>query len=102
MGNLIHDKVERSGLGILVGVMDFSNQNFQFNPIWYDGIISLKIDADGVNSNDNDIVTNIIETKEYIAANLLNGHSIKMTSFLNNHVGGGGTMESFTDAIKKR
>ena len=79
--------------------MAFNNQNFQFNPIWYDGIISVRIDADGVNSNDNDIVTNIIKTKEYIAANLLNGHSIKITSLLNNHVGGGGTMESFTDAI---
>ena len=28
MGNLIHDKGERSGLGILVGVMAFNNQNF--------------------------------------------------------------------------
>ena len=82
--------------------MDFSNCNYNLNPSWHDSLISVRIDAYGVNSNDNDILTNIIKTKEYIAANLLNGHSIKITSLLNNHVGGGGTMESFTDAIKKR
>ena len=99
MGRLIHDKGERAGLGRLLEVIDSNNHNYKLDPSWHKGTISVRIDADGVNSNDNDIVTNIIKTKEYIAADLLNGHSIKITSLLNNHVGGGGTMKSFTDAI---
>ena len=55
MGHLSHDKGERYGLDRLVEVMAFNNQNYKLDPSWHYGIISVIIDADGVNPNDNDI-----------------------------------------------
>ena len=68
MGHLSHDKGERYGLDRLVEVMAFNNQNYKLDPSWQDSIISVRIDENGVNSNDNDIATEIIKTREYIAA----------------------------------
>ena len=44
---------------------------------------------------------NIIK-KEDIATLLWNRHTIKLTSLLTDHGGGGGTMESCADTIKKK
>ena len=101
MGHLNHDKGERAGLGRLLEVIDSNNRNYKLDPSWHKGTISVRIDADGVNSNDNDITSKIIKTKEDIAAYLGNGHNIKLTSLLTDHGGGGGTMESCADSIKK-
>ena len=68
MGHLSHDKGERAGLGRLVEVMSFNNRNYKLDPSWHNGIISVIIDLDGVNSNDDDIATKIIKTKEDIYA----------------------------------
>ena len=81
--------------------MDFNNRNYKLNPSWPDGIISVWIYADGVNSNDNDMVAKIIKTKEDIADYLGNGHILKLASLLTDHGGGGGTMEYCADAIKR-
>ena len=67
-----HDNGERSVIGRPVEVMSFNNQNYKLDPSWNNSIISVRIDADGVNSSDNDIATNIIKTKEDIAAYLGN------------------------------
>ena len=64
MGQLGHDKGERAGLDILVEVMSFNNRNYKLDPSWNNGIISVRIDADGVNSIGNYIVTKIIKTKK--------------------------------------
>ena len=40
--------------------------------------------------------------KKYITAYLGNGHKIKLASLLTDHGGGGKTMESCDDAIKKK
>ena len=55
MGNLSHDRGERAGIGRILEVMYFNNQNYKIDPSWNNGIISVIIDADGVNPNDNDI-----------------------------------------------
>ena len=102
MVHLSHDKVERAGLGRLVEVMSFNNHNYKLYISWHNGIISVSIDIDGANSNDDDIVTNIIKTKKDIAAYLGNGYTIKLTSLLTDHGGGGGTMESCADSIKNK
>ena len=60
MVHLSHDKGERAGLGRLVEVMSFNNNNYKLDTSWHNGIISVRIDADIVNSNDDDIVTKII------------------------------------------
>ena len=99
MGYLIHDKREMSGLGILVESMAFNNRNYKLDPSWHNGIISVQIDADRVNPNDNDIATRII--KKDIGNYLGNRHNIKISSLLTNHGGGCGTMESCADTIKK-
>ena len=63
MGNLIHDKGERAGLGRILEVMSFNNRNYKLYSTCHNGIIPVIIDADGVNSNDSDITTKIINTK---------------------------------------
>ena len=70
MGHLRHDKGERALLGRLVEVVAFNNPNYKLDPSWYNGIISVIIYADGVNSNDNYIAKKVIKTKEDIAAYL--------------------------------
>ena len=65
MRKLIHEKGEISGLVRLVEVMDFNNRNYKLDPSWHDSIISVIIDVDGVNSNDNDIAEKIIYKKRY-------------------------------------
>ena len=60
MVHLSHDKGERAGLGRLVEVMSFNKNNYKLDTSWHNGIISVRIDADIVNSNDDDIVTKII------------------------------------------
>ena len=102
MGNLIHDKGERAGLGRLVEVMSFNNRNYKLDHTWHNGIISVRIDVDSVNSNDDDIAKNIIKTKIYIADYLGNRHTIKLVSLLTYHGGGDITMESCADEIKKK
>ena len=103
MGNLSHEKGEISGLGRLVEVMSFNNRNYKLDPSWHNGIISVRNDADGVNSNDDDIATKIIKKIHiYISAYLGNEHTIKLASLLTDHGGGGGTMESCADEIKKK
>ena len=101
MGHLSHDKGERAGLGRLVEVMSFNNRNHRLDPTWHDGIISIRIDADGVNSNDDDIATKIIKTKEDISTYLDDGVQIKIASLMTDHRGGGGTIESSAEAISK-
>ena len=63
MGNLIHDKGERAGLGRILEVMSFNNRNYKLYSTCHNGIIPVIIDADGVNPNDDDIATKIIKTK---------------------------------------
>ena len=101
MGHLSHDKGERAGLGRLVEVMAFNNRKLKLDPSWHDGIISIRIDADGVNSNDKDIATKIIKTKQDIITYLEDGTRIRLASILTDHGGGGGTMESSAEAIRK-
>ena len=60
MGHLSHDKGERAVLGRLVEVMAFNNHNYKLDTSWHNNIISVIIDANGVNSNDNGIVKKII------------------------------------------
>ena len=79
MGHLRNDKGERSVFYRLVEVMPFNNWNYKLDTSCHNGIISIKIDADCVNSNDDDIGTKIIKTKKYIAGYLGNGHTIKRT-----------------------
>ena len=55
-------------------------------------MISVKIDADRVNSNDDDIATKIIKTKEVFATYLVKGHTIKLSLLLTYHGGLGVTM----------
>ena len=75
--------------------MSFNIWNYKLDTSWRNGIISVIIDTDGVNSNDNDTKEKIIKTKEDIDAYLGNGHIIKLASLLtdNGGGGGGGTME---------
>ena len=54
------------------------------------------------NYDDNDIATNIIKTKEDIAAYLGKKHTIKLAWLLTDHGGGGRTTESCADTIKKK
>ena len=65
MRKLIHEKGEISGLVRLVEVMDFNNRNYKLDPSWHDSIISVIIDVDGVNPNDNDIAEKIIKKRRY-------------------------------------
>ena len=102
MGNLSHDKGERAVIGRLAEVMDFNNQNYKIYPSWHNGIISVRIYADDVNPNDNDIAENIIKTKEDIATYLGNVQNIKLASLLTDHGGGSGTTESCADKIKRK
>ena len=92
MGHLSHDKVEIGWLGIPVEVVSFNNRHYKLYPSWHDGIISVRIDADGVNSNDNDIRTKIIKIEEDISDYLGNRHNIKIALLLTYHGGVGGTM----------
>ena len=85
MGHLIHDKGERAGLGRIVEVMYFNNRNYKLDPSWNNNILSVRMDADGVNSNGDDIAAKIIKTKEDIAAYLGNGQTIKLASLLTDH-----------------
>ena len=78
MGDLSHDTGERYVIGILVEVVSFNNQNHYIDPSLHDGIISVRIDADSANSNDNHIAKNIIKTKEDISDYLGNGNNIKL------------------------
>ena len=82
--------------------MSFNNRNCRLDPTWHDGIISIRIDADGVNSNDDDIATKIIKTKKDISTYLDDGFQIKTASLMTDHGGGGGTMESSAEAIRKK
>ena len=82
--------------------MYFNNWDYKLDPSWNNGIISVRIDADCVNSNDDDIGTKIIKTKKYIADYLGNGHTIKCASLLTYHRGGCGTIESYADEITKK
>ena len=66
MGNLSHDKVERAGLGRVVEVMASNNRNYKLDASWHDGMISVRIDEDGVDSNDNYIATKIIYLKKLL------------------------------------
>ena len=65
-----------------------NNRNYKLDTNWHDGIISVLIDADGVNSNDNYITKNILKNKINEAAYLRNGHHIKLASLLTDHGGG--------------
>ena len=82
--------------------MAFNNQNYKLDPSWHNGIIYVRIQADGVYSNDNDITKNIIKTKEDISYYLGNGYNIKLASLLTDHGGGGVTMESYAEEIKNK
>ena len=82
--------------------MGFNNWDCKLDPSWHNSVISVQIDADGVNSNDNYIANKIIKTNKDIAAYLGNVSNIKLTSFLIDHGGGDGTMEYFDDEIKKK
>ena len=102
MGHLSYDKGEQAGLGQLVEVMAFNNRKRKLEPSWHDGIISIRIDTDGVNSNDKDIATKIIKTKQDIITYLEDGTRIRLASILtDHHGGGGGTMKSSAKAIQK-
>ena len=63
MGHLSYDKGEIYRLGRLVEVMGFNSRNNKLDSSWHNGITFVRIYADGVNSNDNDITTNIMKTK---------------------------------------
>ena len=104
MGHLSHDKGERARLGRLVEVMSpFNNHNRRLDSTWHDGIISIRIDADGVNLNDDDIATKIIKTKKDVSIYLEDGVNIKIAPLMTDHAGGGGeTMESSAEAIRKK
>ena len=102
MGHLILDNRERSGLGIHIDVMDFSNWNYKLDTSGHNGILSIIIDEYGVNSNNNDIATKIIKTKEDIATYPGNGQSIRLASLFIDHGGGGRTMESCAGGIKEK
>ena len=80
----------------------FNNWNYRLDPSWHGGILSVRIDAGGINPNDNDIAEYIIKIKEDIDAYLGNEHNIKLYSLLTNHGGGGGKMESYPDVIKNK
>ena len=56
----------------------FNNRSYKLNPSFHEGIISVQIYAEGVDTNDDDIMTKMIKTKEDISAYLGNGNSIKL------------------------
>ena len=90
-----HDKGERKKLGRLIRLLAFLNKGFKLDPNFHDGIISLRVDSNGVKSEDVSIVVQHLynsfeRSKPYIDE----GKSIKISSFTTDAGGGGGTKES--------
>ena len=54
-----HDKGDRNGLGRLIRVLGFFNKLFRFDVNFHDGIISLRVDSDGVDSTDDSIIEHL-------------------------------------------
>ena len=46
--------------------MGFNYWNYKLDPSWHDSIITVKIDVDSVNSNDNDTATKTIKKKNIL------------------------------------
>ena len=59
MASMVHDKGQRAGLGRLPRLLAFNNWNQCYDTMFPHGIISLRVDADGVECSDKDIATSI-------------------------------------------
>ena len=60
--SLVHDKGDRNKLGRLIRVLSMLNKFGRFDPYFNDGVVSIKIDADGVACKDDDLISHIENT----------------------------------------
>ena len=60
--SLVHDKGDRNKLGRLIRVLSMLNKFGRFDPHFNDGVVSIKIDADGVACKDDDLISHIENT----------------------------------------
>ena len=89
-----HDKGDRNGLGRLIRVLALFNKLFKYDVNFHDGIISLRLDADGVDSTDDSIIEHLALSFDKIVPYLDEGKTVQLSSFTTDAGGGGGTKES--------
>ena len=100
--SICHDKGERAGLGRLIRIFSVYNRDCRLDPNFPSGIISLILDADGVQSNDKDISVHLgnslLQCRPYMNA----GSKINISFFTTDAGGGGGTKEGCANEFNKQ
>ena len=97
--SMTHDKGERNGLVWLIRLCAFYNRKTCLEPLFHDGIISLRVDADGVKADDKSISQHLYNTFKRCLAYKDEDKIIQISSFTTDHGGGGGTKEICTNAF---
>eukprot|EP00957_Ditylum_brightwellii_P135779 10355694-Ditylum_brightwellii.AAC.1 len=91
---MCHNKGEKESLGHDVRIISLFNKFNKFDELFPPGIVSLRIDADGVQSCDRNLIHHMANSVFRLKPYLQPGANIQISSFTTYAGGGGGTKES--------
>lgn len=96
---LAHDKGEKSGLGRLAQEIGCQNVGKNIDPLYDEGIISLRLNANGVVANDESIAEHIENSFVNVDPYLEDQEVVEISTYTTDSGGGGGTVEGQAIAL---